>query len=291
MRVIRHFRLFGSITLALATTAAIADESVKIDRDIEYCKLGDESLRCDVCVPPGAGPFPGVLLVHGGAWVGGRKENMTRIAEKLAEHGYSSATINYRLAPRHTFPAQIEDCKTAVRWMRSEKARLKLDRDHVAGFGYSAGGQLVALLATTDKDSGLEGADVPADAPSTRLQCVVAGGAPCDFRIFPAANRRLAYWLGGSREEKPENYALASPLKFVSADDPPAFFYHGEKDSLVPLLSPQVMVTTLAAVGVKARLHTVPGAGHVQAFFDESAVDAAISFLDEQMKPAAEKKK
>ncbi|HTU24568.1 MAG TPA: alpha/beta hydrolase [Pirellulales bacterium] len=254
--------------------------------DVLYATAAEQPLRCDVYVPAGEGPFPGVLLVHGGAWMSGNKGHMSRIGAALAEHGYTACSIDYRLAPKHLFPAQIDDCKTAVRWFRAHANLYKLDPAHLGGYGYSAGGQLVALLAVTDADDGLEGADAPADAPSTRLQCAVAGGASCDFRSLPADSGRLAYWLGGSRAEKPQLYTQASPLNFVTADDPPSFFFHGETDGLVPLASPRRMVEQLSASRVPAVLHTVAGAGHIDAFFNVEAMTAAIGFLDRYLRPA-----
>ncbi len=266
---------------------ARAGDDFQLHANLVYARHADQDLLADVYVPQGEGPFPGVLVVHGGAWMIGNKSHMIWISEQLARSGYTAVTINYRLAPQFQFPAQIEDCKAAVRWLKSNAARYKIDAAHIAGFGYSAGGHLACLLGTTDASAGLEGADALAAGPDSRLQCIVAGGAPCDFRPLPAENRRLAYWLGGSRAEKPEAYERASPACFVSKDDPPTFFYHGENDSLVPLLSPKAMMAQLQGVGVTTALHTVPKAGHVQAFRDADACTEAIKFLDAHLKPAA----
>ena len=263
-----------------ARDVARAEQPFDVERDVEYVKLGEESLTCDLRVPRGQGPFPGVLCVHGGAWMAGSKEHMNHVADRLAKEGYMAMSINYRLAPKHIFPAQIDDCRTALNWMRSQSARLKLDVGHVGGFGYSAGAHLVSLLATANAGVGM---------PDTRLQCLVAGGTPCDFRLMPAKWTALAYWLGGTREKKPEAYELASPLKFVSADDPPAFFYHGESDLLVPRFSSQIMASSLRRAGVEATLHMVPKAGHLEAFFNEEALNLAVAFLDKQLKAPAAK--
>ncbi len=255
-------------------------------RDVTYVERDGGPLLADVLVPPGEGPFPAVLVVHGGAWMTGNKSKMAPVGRLLAEHGYVACTINYRLAPKNPFPAQIEDCKAAVRFLRSHAAEYHLDPQRIGAFGYSAGGHLVALLGTTDPASGLEGSDAPADGPSTRIQCVVAGGAPCDFRAMPPGNQRLAYWLGGTRAEKPDAYELASPTKFVSKDDPPVFFYHGEADSLVPPDSPRGMHAELKTAGVPSELFTVPKAGHVEAVRDPAALAAALEFLDKHLKGA-----
>jgi triacylglycerol lipase len=224
-----------------------------------------------------------MLVVHGGAWRVGTRAQMAFIGSKFAEHGYTSVVISYRLAPQSKFPAQIYDCQAAVRWMRSHAADLKLDRQHIGGFGYSAGGHLVALLGTLGEgklsEPGLQG-----DAPSARLECVLAGGAPCDFRELPADSSFLAYWLGGTPADHAENYRNASPANFISPDDPPMYFFNGDEDALVPIDGPSRMVDSLQKAGVVAELHTVHGAGHVQTFFDPGAIQDAIVFADAHLK-------
>ncbi len=264
--------------------AAENDRTYDIRRDIVYAQRPDGDLKADVYVPDGPGPNPAVLVVHGGAWMTGSRRQLGGIARMLATAGYTAVAISYRLAPQHHFPAQIEDCKSAVLWMRSQAAEYKIDPNRIGGFGYSAGGHLVTLLGTTDATAGLEGPDAVGNGASTRLQAVVAGGAPCDFRSLPADNPGLAFWLGGTRNEKPELYRLASPASFVSKDDPPVFFYHGEEDRLVPRQSPSQMVDRLQGVGVAAELYVVAGAGHRRAVRDEQATERALKFLDLQLR-------
>ncbi|MCE9555649.1 MAG: alpha/beta hydrolase [Planctomycetes bacterium] len=254
--------------------------------DVVYVKRGDLELRGDIFVPEGAGPFPGVLMVHGGAWQRGSKQRFAPVAKELAGQGFTVMSIDYRLAPQFKFPAQLEDCRDAVRFMRREAARYKIDPAHLGGCGYSAGGHLVCLLATEDPP--LADPAAAADKPfiSTRLQAVAAGGVPCDFRSLDPDSTFLAYWLGGTPRQCPDKYLAASPRAFVSADDPPMFFYHGQNDWLVPLLSPESMVKSLHDSKVAAELFVVPGASHMQAQFDRKAMAAAVGFLQRTLKPA-----
>lgn len=263
---------------------ASAEEPPQPQRGVVYATRGDEPLEADIYLPAGEGPFPAVLVVHGGAWRSGSRTQMTFVAERLAESGYVAVAISYRLAPRHKFPAQIEDCKSAVRWMRAHAKDYKIDPDQIAGWGYSAGGHLVALLGTTDADDGLEGGDAKPGDPSTRLQAVIAGGAPCDFREAPEESTQLAFWLDGARKDNPKAYEQASPRAYVTADDPPIFFYHGDADKLVQMASPEAMAADLKAAGVATRLYVIPKAGHIQAIFDGAAGKEAIAFLDEHLK-------
>jgi acetyl esterase/lipase len=249
-----------------------------------YVERETGPLKADLYIPKSEGLHPGVLVVHGGAWAMGTRAQLSGVAQLLAKSGFCAVAISYRLAPQSKFPAQIEDCKEAVRWMRSHAAELKLDPNRIGGFGYSAGAHLVALLGTTDAEDGLEGTDKPNKKPSTRLQAVVGGGAPCDFRAMPLDERFLEFWLGGTRREVPDQYRLASPAAFITADDPPMFFFHGEKDELVPLSLAEGMRDQLKLCGCSSDLYVVPMIGHVAAAMDRTAIQKSIDFLSQQLK-------
>jgi acetyl esterase/lipase len=224
-----------------------------------------------------------MLVVHGGAWASGTKSQLSGIAKAFAEHGYTTAAISYRLAPQSPFPAQIYDCQAVVRWLRTSAAKYKLDPERVGGYGYSAGGHLVALLGTLDDDDDLREPGLAADAPSARLQVVVAGGAPCDFRALPAESKLLAYWLGGTPAEKPNAYRDASPANYATADDPPMFFFHGGADRIVPMRSPEKMVAKLKKIGVPAEFRVIPDANHMGAIADRPTALQAFAFADQYL--------
>lgn len=276
------------LALMLPLIAALSVQSVAAgEYDVAYGQTYAERdsgpLKADVYTPRGEGPFPGVLVVHGGAWRMGTRGQLAGVAQQLAKNGFTAVAISYRLAPAYKFPAQIDDCKAAVRWMRSNADQLRIDPERIGAFGYSAGAQLATLLGTTDAEDGLEGVADPASQPSTRLQAVAAGGAPCDFRPLPGDVQGLAFWLGGSPAEAPEQYRLASPATFITPDDPPMFLFHGENDSLVPLVSPQQMRDGLTAAGVTAELYVIPRLGHMAACMDRTAIDRSIAFLGEHL--------
>jgi acetyl esterase/lipase len=169
--------------------------------------------------------------------------------------------------------------------MRDHAQEHDIDPQRIAGWGYSAGAHLVSLLGTTDTSHGLEGSDAGAQPVSTRLQAVVAGGTPCDFRVMPSDSPRLAYWLGGTRSDLSERYVLASPAAHVSADDPPFFFYHGTADELVPADGVQAMDAALEEAGVRAEVLLLPDANHIQAALRAEGGKAGVQFLDEVLKP------
>jgi acetyl esterase/lipase len=280
----RRFAIVVAWSLPLfATSFATAEEKYDVVADQVYVERKSGSLKADLYVPKGDGPFPAIIVVHGGAWASGTKAQLAGVARGLAERGYTTAAISYRLAPQDTFPAQIYDCQAAVRWLRSNAAKYKVDPDLIGGYGYSAGGHLVALLGALDDDDFRE-EGVPTDAPSARLQVVVAGGAPCDFRMLPSDSQRLAYWLGGTPAEKPAAYRDASPTNYVTSDDPPMFFFHGGADEIVPIRSPQRMVEQLKKADVDVEFYEIPGAGHMRAVAEGSSIQQALTFVGRHLK-------
>lgn len=277
-RIPATFSVLIALAVGCASALPNAPAPIMIDRDLAYVQRGDRSLGADVYTPAGRGPFPAVLLVHGGSWKRGNKQRMAKIAERLAQRGYVAVSIDYRLAPEDRFPAQLYDCQAAVRWMRTNAERLRLDPARIAGFGYSAGAHLVALLATANGADGL-GENLATPAPDTRLQAAVLGAAPVDVAGFPT-NAVFESVLGASVAERPDLYALASPLTFVTPDDPPTFLYHGADDWMVDASQSHRMLDALLRAHVPTTYLEVPG-GHLATFwFDEEPVRRAIDFLD-----------
>lgn len=251
----------------------------RVERNIVYSKVGDKELLLDAFLPAGDKQVPAVLVVHGGAWRSGNKAQLRRYAELLAEHGYAAFAINYRLAPQFKYPAQIEDCRSAVRWIRAHAKEYHVDPNRLGAIGYSAGGHLVALL-------GAQGDQMP----DCRVQCVVAGGAPVDFRAMKTESKAVSEFLGGPRQEKQKVYDDASPISHVNAGDPPIFFYHGTKDELVKLDGVESMVELLRSAKVPAELFKIKDAGHIPAAMSTAAIDEAIRFFDRYLKPESRDK-
>ncbi len=248
---------------------------------VTYRTGEDYKLTCDVYVPHGAGPYPTLLAIHGGGWASGNKFQWFRHARKMARAGFVVVAINYRHAPKYKFPAQIHDCKAAVRWIRKNAATYKVDSNCLGGIGYSAGGHLIALLGTSDSNDGLEG-PMPKNERqiSTRLQAVAVGGGPCNFDWIADESNSLAYWLGASRAADPEIYRQASPTSFITKDDPPFCFYHGSSDRIVPSHSAEAMHQMLLGQGLESEFKTWTGSGHITTFTNSETIDFAIEFFD-----------
>jgi len=253
---------------------------------VVYRTIGDEQIKCDVYTPEGEGPFPAILAVHGGAWRQGTKFALLRHAWKMAQSGYVVVAINYRHAPKHPFPAQIHDCKHAIRWMKANSKPYKIDTERIGAFGYSAGGHLVSLLGTSDKYDGLEGEiETGFEKYDTRVKAVAAGGAPCEFSWIDENSKVLSYWLGGSRNEKPTAFRDASPTSYVTSDDPPFFLFHGESDMIVPISTSQTFQAALREKGITCQHCTDKNSGHIATFSDLQWMDKAIEFFDKHLKP------
>ena len=219
------------ISVWLLSAPLLADEfEYETLKNIVYCKVENEELKLNAYVPKDSGSFPAVLVVHGGAWKRGDRRQLAGYATELAKRGFCCFAIDYRLAPKHKFPAQIEDCRSAIKWIRNHAKEYKVDKARIGAIGYSAGGHLVTLLGTTG-----QAPDESNGKSDTRIQAVAAGGAPTDFRWFPDGGKWAIYLMGGDLKSKPENFRKASSAAFVDSKDSPTFFFHGEKDTLVPL--------------------------------------------------------
>lgn len=258
---------------------------------IVYSRTGESTLTCDVYVPELEGPLPTVLVVHGGGWRAGSKLHWIRHARKLVKHGFVVVAINYRHAPSSKFPAQVHDVKQAVRFMRKNAERYNIDPDRIGAYGYSAGAHLVSMLGTTDEEDGLEGT-VPegySEFLDTRIRCVVAGGAPTEFDWLGENSRALGYWLGDgvTINNNPELFESAYPTTYISADDPPFYFYHGTSDMVVPLKAARVMHEKLEAAGVNSQFVEYEGSGHFGLFSKiGEPLDQIIEFLDRELAKA-----
>lgn len=269
-----------SICLALVVAACrvlVAQAAPpEVERDVVFGQVEGVDLTADLYRPSADEPRPGVVLLHGGGWAFGDKAQMAYVGRLLARSGFAAMSVNYRLAPQHTFPAQSEDAAAAVKWMRANGDRCGVRSDWIAAYGYSAGGHLALLVALAEGQPGA------ADNASAKVEAIVAGGAPCDFRDAPLDAWVLSYWLGASRREAPEVYRQASPGAFVRADAPPIYFFHGESDLLVPITSSRDLFRRLAQAGSQVEFHAVPECGHIATFAHYQAAEDAVAFLKRQ---------
>jgi acetyl esterase/lipase len=189
----------------------------------------------------------------------------------MARKGFVVMAINYRLSPKHKWPAHLDDCFESLSWLSRNAKDWYGDTERVATWGYSAGAQLALLTALNPRK------DLP------KIRAVVAGGAPCDLTFIPENTKAIATVLGGTRAEVPERYREASPISFVSSDAPPVYFFHGDDDFLVPLSNSMKMHELLLGKGVHAIHRTIAGKGHLIAFLDQQSRLEAIEFLQRSL--------
>lgn len=259
----------------------------QVVRDVEYVPNGHERQKLDLYVPKeGTRPLPLVVWIHGGGWRAGSKDNPPVLW--LLERGYAVASVNYRLSQHATFPAQIHDCKAAIRWLRANASKYGIDPNRIGVAGGSAGGHLVALLGTGGDVKELEG-NLGVTGVSSRVQAVCDIFGPTDFLRFEPMNRDpkslLAQLLGGTVEEKKELYRLASPVTHVSKDDPPFLILHGTADKLVPVSQSEILEQALKQAGVEVTLVKIEGAGHGGPQFNTPEIRKTMAdFFDKHLR-------
>lgn len=207
--------------------------------DLVYAEYGDRKLHLDLFRPKDAKtPLPTVVVVHGGGWINGDKTKFRAMAQQLAERGYVTAAIEYRLAGEARFPAAIHDANAATRWLRAHAKEYGIDSERIGAVGGSAGGHLVGLMAAAPHVAELQGAGGNAEQ-SSRLQAAVVLAGPFELATGPVAERsrkdpeksNTNQWLGKTVNESPELYRLASPWSHLSKETPPLLFLHGEHDN------------------------------------------------------------
>ncbi len=269
----------GCFLLALVKVALAADarpqagrrlpEAVAVYRDVPYVTAGHERQKLDLYVPKAGTNLPLIVHVHGGAFLAGSKED--DVPTGLLARGYAVASINYRLSQHAIFPAQIQDCKAAVRWLRAHAAEYRIDAGHFGAVGESAGGHLVAMLGTAGTVPEFEvGENLNV---SSRVQAVADFYGPTDFlqmdrhrtpdgMIHDGPKSPESLLVGGPIQANREKVARANPITYVTAAVPPFLIVHGQRDPAVPFHQSQLLKEALTRVGADVTFYPVAGAGH-----------------------------
>ena len=294
----RDARLAGEVTPSRRADARTELSRATLDSlnaklGVSYARYGGRTLEMDIYRPKRAwGALPAIVCIHGGGWAKGNRSSHTKLAQALAARGYVAATISYRLSGEAPFPAAIHDCKAAVRFLRANAKEYGIDADHIGAIGLSAGGHLTALLATSNGVAELEGDGGNAEF-SSDVQAAVPMGAQTDFlsertRTISAMKDRGKIWrqfLGGSQEDRPGTYQLASPQHHLDRRDPPSWFITGEKDD--PSTHAKGFRSRMDELDIRTGLTVIKNAPHPflgrQVWFDEM-VDVADDFFGKTLK-------
>lgn len=286
------------LILILATTASAGTFTTY--EAIEYASPDGESLLMDLRVPDGRGPHPVILYLHSGAWITGDRSGGAAIRQ--ASRGYAVASIDYRLAPASIWPAQVEDAKAAVRWLRANAARFDLDPNRIGVFGASAGGHIASVLGTSGGMASLEGLELGNAQFSSRVKVVVDFYGPSD--LLKLEEQKLpcipldanspqmppSLLMGCPIQQCKEKTATANPISYITPDDPPFLIVHGMLDCLVPYKQSVILHEALQKGGVDSRLFLVPNGEHGGRAF--SSYDKTVDeFLDTHLRGSQPKKR
>ncbi|MEO7934242.1 MAG: alpha/beta hydrolase [Chthoniobacterales bacterium] len=247
----------------------LARPNEKIVRNVEFATPGGQSLRLDIYLPKSNKPVPVVMWIFGGSWKFGSKGYHVNLRD-LTRSGIAVASIDYRLSGTAVYPAQLEDCKSALAWLRAHGAEYGIDPTRIGVSGESAGGHLAALLGT------LEG--------KSKIKAVCALYPPTNLVSLGRKYKNPDRWsdierlLGGPIETKLALAREASPVNRVSADAPPFLIIHGAQDTLVPIGQSHELDRDLRRVGVESRIIVVPDKGHWFQL-DETQLKAVAEFF------------
>ena len=270
--------------------AQLPDNTV-VHRDLAYVPAGHERQKLDLYLPKSNVPLPLIINIHGGAFRMGSKE--MGVPTEYLSRGYAVASLNYRLSQHAVFPAQLEDCKAAVRWLRANAPKYGLDPHRFAAMGSSAGGHLAAMLGTAGDVSEFDlGSNLDL---SSAVQAVVDHFGPTDFlqmddhrlpngQMHDPADSPESQLVGGPIQENKEKTARANPITYVTRDDPPFLICHGDADPLVPHHQSELLVAALERAGVPVTFYTVKGGGHGR-FNDPKVAELTREFLATHLKP------
>ena len=298
-------RISGLVLVVLSATcfsfaAAPAPKGVRVERDLQYVPDGDRSQTLDLYLPETASdkPLPLIVWIHGGGWSGGSKDGCPAVG--YVHQGYAAASVEYRFSQKAVFPAQIQDCQAAIRWLRANSRKYNIDPDHIGVWGESAGGHLVALLGT----SGGKKVFPPIggnEEQSNRVQAVCDWYGPTDFNTvmaqaaadtnvksvikFNTKDDPYSNLMGVHLGSEPLRGDAVSPVHYVSRDSAPMLIMHGTKDALVPYAQSEELADALKKAGVDVVLQKFPGAGHSGPAFHLPAARALMKgFFDKYLK-------
>jgi acetyl esterase/lipase len=242
-------------------------DGIELRQDVVYGRVGNTRLQLDLYSPEGTDELrPGLVLIHGGAWMGGSKSDYRCYGVSFAEKGFVVASIDYRLLPASRYPAQVEDSKCAIRWMRANAAELGVDPERMAVMGGSAGGHLAMMVGYSSDVAELEG-DGGHEEVASSVSAVIQLYGPVDFTLPTVLESEfsrdvLLKFLGSSYEDNPELYQTSAPIHYLDAGDPPTLILHGTIDDVVQIDQADTLAARLDELDQTYLYDRLPGWTH-----------------------------
>jgi acetyl esterase/lipase len=271
--------IFAGTALAQTAQPASQPTTKPLPKDVEkltdvvYGNAGEKPLLCDIyrLRTPAESPRPAIVQFHGGGWNHGDKSSTGLAGMRLVKAGFVLVSVDYRLSTEAIFPAQINDAKCAVRFLREHAKEYNIDPERIGAMGGSAGGHLAALLGTAGDAAELEG-DGGSKGFSSKVQAVADLWGPANLASIASQGNSgtvrdtptssVSRLLGGTVSSNKDKALAASPISYISADDPPFLIIHGDADPTVPLAQSQEFFDALKKTGVDATFKIAPGFGH-----------------------------
>lgn len=273
--------------------------------DIDYVGDGVIGHRLDIHLPAiGKAPFPIVVAIYGSAWFSNSSKGTiftTELGQALLNNGFAVVSINHRSSGDAKFPAQIQDVKAAIRFVRANADNFSMDNSFIGVTGSSSGGHLTALTGTTNttQTHSIHGLEVDIEGKlgkytetGSQVNAIVDWFGPTDFLIMDKCGSSFAHndakspessLIGGAIQENPDKCALANPISYVNAQNPPFLIFHGDKDPLVPHCQSEKLYEALQKNKVKSELIIIPGGGHGPGVMIEKYYEKMLAFFKEEM--------
>jgi acetyl esterase/lipase len=294
---------FGCIAAAFLSIWGASDaqppspDDVEVLRDVPFGKVNGRVLTMHIVRPkptsPAVKPMPVIVWIHGGAWISGSKDSGIPLLLPFAKRGYFCASISYRFSKEAKFPAQIEDCKCAIRFLRAKAKEFNIDTERIGVWGESAGGHLAAMLGTAGDVKEFEGSG-GWEGFSSRVSAVCDWFGPSDLLGMVSGQSTIdrtgpdcpeALLIGGPLLENKDKAIKASPITYVTPNDPPFLIMHGDKDMVVPFSQSKRLFDALKKAGVEVTMVKLKGAGHADSAFRSSqALQLVTAFFDRHLK-------
>ena len=309
MKILTFFLTFISFITMAQPKEINAEQTAIVSSkhwlDIDYVGDGVIGHRLDIHLPAvGQAPFPIVVAIYGSAWFSNAAKGTVfneGLGQTLLNNGFAVVSINHRSSSDAKFPAQIQDVKAAIRFVRANAAKFSMDSSFIGMTGWSSGGHLTALTGTTNttQTHSIHGLEVDIEGKlgkytetGSQVNAIVDWFGPTDFLIMDKCGSSFAHndakspessLVGGSIQENPDKCALANPISYVNAQNPPFLIFHGDKDPLVPHCQSEKLYEALQKNKVKSELIIIPGGGHGPGVMIEKYYEKMIAFFKGEM--------